>query len=640
MADVTATTTYSSPPEWALAQQRLFDLMAEAVERFTDEYLDDGEPLWPPEKHVGIDGFDDVVEGFYNWPLVYAMGGDEIFLDRAQETYEAALERGAETETPFGHPMVVEEFEQCRDWFHLGEGNLYTYNVALAAPHDQRVRERAERFAGLYLGDGDVDPGSPAGDTPVDNYDPERRLVRGPMNGSMGPDFCDFSAYEHHPYGAEYRWARHGLPWRDLEFDSAADLLDPDNEERLFEVLNERCATGDIPLNLSITSLMTNAYLHTGADRYRKWVTDYLDAWRERTAANDGVIPDNVSRDGEIGGVAGSWYGGYYGWSWGGWHYIGIGPTVAAENATLLTGDREPLDFPRSQLDRLIERGIKVSEDAVHDTLYIPHKFNGESGDYHYDASGVLTEDDGEVLWKDGFYEFKPHSDDPYAVHLWQVSQREDDRERIRRLQNWSTRKWKQVDLRPSTKHGDGHEYAWLAYLDGEFENYPERILEANHAHVRERLSLLDEEGGPPVEVDEDYLRNRNPVSHMGLLQLTMGAPQQIYYGGLVMAQLRHFDPQRRRPGLPEGVSALVSRVDGEGVSLTLVNDASSERAVVVQGGAYGEHTVETVAWAGERAQSEASTFDVTMPAGTRIDLDVTLDRFSNDPSYDLPRSS
>ncbi|AHG01662.1 hypothetical protein HALLA_04480 (plasmid) [Halostagnicola larsenii XH-48] len=629
MFDIEASRSLTRPPEWAALQRTLFETMATSVDRFVDEYFDeDGEPYWPPEDHVGVDGFDDVIEGFYNWPLVYAMGGDERFLEHARAAYERALRRGSETETPFGHPMVVDEFEQCRDWFHMGEGNLFTYNMGLAAPGDETVVDRAERFAQLYLDDAEVN-----------NYDGEKRLVRGPMSGSMGPNFCDFAAYEHHPYGADYRWARHGLPWRDLEFDEATDLLESENEKRLFEVLNERCAKGDIPLNLNITSLMTNAYLHTGDDRYREWVTDYLEAWRERTAENDGIIPDNVGRSGEIGEyIGGKWYGGYYGWSWGGWHYVGIGPTVAAENAVLLEGDREYLEFPRSQLDVLIENGIEVSEDAVHDTLYIPHKY-GDPGDYHYDASGVLTEDDGEVYWRDGWYEFQPHQDDPYAFHLWYMSLSEADRERVDRLRDWGSRDWKQVDFRPSNKHGAGQEYAWLAYLDGDFPAYPERIMEANHAHVQQHRELMRTEGGLPDDVDEDYLRDRNPVFHRGLLQLTMGAPQPVYYGGLVMAQVRHFDLERERPGLPAGVSALVTDVTREGIDLTLVNGGGADRELIVQAGAYGEHEFTSLEHDGERGHPESNAIRVSLPSGTRVSLSAALERFVNDPAYEPPWS-
>ena len=381
---------------------------------------------------------------------------------------------------------------------------------------------------------------------------------------------------------------------------------------------------------------MTNAYLHTGDDRYREWVFDYLDAWRERTDENGGVVPDNVGRSGEIGEYTnGKWYGGYYGWSWGGWHYVGIGPTVAAENAVLLDGDREHLNFPRSQLDHLMERGMEVSADAVSDTLYIPHKY-GEPGDYHYNASGVLRENDGEVRYEDGWFEFRPHKDDPYAVHLWYMSMREDDRMRVRDLRNHHKQDWRRVDPRAKTKHADGHEYAWLAYLDGEFSDYPERIMEAGHAHVQERTNSMREEGYEPDELDEDYLRNRNPVSEKGLLQLTMGAPQPIYYGGLVMAQVRHFDLEQDNPDF-RGVSPHSSTVTADGIDLTLVNTGGRDREMLVQAGAYGEHEFTAVRADGTERFPESNTVEVSLPAGARLSLSIEMDRFANDPTYDLP---
>ncbi len=624
MFEVDANTPFARPPRWATLQRELFETMSEALGRFVEGYFGEGyDPFWPPDDHVGVDGYDDVIEGFYNWPLVYAMGGDTLFLDHARGAYRGALDRCGETETPFGHPMVVDEFEQCRDWFHLGEGNLYTYNMGLAAPDDEVVVARAEQFASLYLPDSDVN-----------NYDAEQRLVRAPMNGSMGPEYSDLSAFGTHStfggYGANYRWASHGLPWRDLEFDNATEFLDPANEERLYEIFDERCSSGDIPLNLGITSLMTNAYLHTGDDRYKEWVLEYLDAWKERTAENGGIIPDNVDRSGDIGGITGAWYGGMYGWSWGGWHYVGIGPTVAAENAVLLTGDREYLEFPRSQLDLLERNAIQRG-----DTPYLPHKY-GSEGDYHYNGSG-LRKNDGEILWRDGWYEFKPHSDDPYAVHLWYMSMTEADRQRLYRLGKGTKRDWCRVDPRPSSKHGDGHEYPWLVYLDGEYAEFPERIMEASHAHVQYRLDEMREEAFNPHDLTEDYLRNRNPIVHKGLLQLSMGAPQPVYYGGLVHAQVRHFDPDRGRPGLPPGVSALVTGITAEGIDLTLVNVGGRDRAVVVQAGAYGEHEFTAIHAAGESDEPGTNAIRVRVDAGSRVDLSANIERFYREPSYAFP---
>ena len=55
-----------------------------------------------------------------------------------------------------------------------------------------------------------------------------------------------------------------------------------------------------MPLNLSATSLVTNAYLYTGEEKYRTWVLEYLNAWKERTARNGGIVPDNIGLTGEI----------------------------------------------------------------------------------------------------------------------------------------------------------------------------------------------------------------------------------------------------------------------------------------------------------------------------------------------------
>jgi hypothetical protein len=149
----------------------------------------------------------------------------------------------------------------------------------------------------------------------------------------------------------------------------------------------------------------------------------------------------------------------------------------------------------------------------------------------------------------------------------------------------------------------------------------------------------MDKEDGVPETVDEDYLRDRNPVFHRGLLQLTMGAPQQIYYGGLVMAQLRHFDPERERPGLPRGVSALVEDVSSTGVTFTLVNDAGGKREVIVQAGAYAEHEFQTVEHGDRTVAVDGPVLTVTLPSGTRASVTATMERFVNDPTYTLPWS-
>ena len=72
---------------------------------------------------------------------------------------------------------------------------------------------------------------------------------------------------------------------------------------------------GDHPQNLLATSLALNAYMLTGEAKYKDWLLEYVDAWRQRMLANDGIIPTNIGLDGKIGSAAGGkWYGGVYGW--------------------------------------------------------------------------------------------------------------------------------------------------------------------------------------------------------------------------------------------------------------------------------------------------------------------------------------
>ena len=64
-----------------------------------------------------------------------------------------------------------------------------------------------------------------------------------------------------------------------------------------------------------------------------------------------------------------------------------------------------------------------------------------------------------------------------------------------------------------------------------------------------------------------------------------------IYNGGLMLTRLRYFDVERRRPGLPEGVAALVESLEAERTVVRLVNtSAFAVKKVLIQAGMFGEH--------------------------------------------------
>lgn len=157
--------------------------------------------------------------------------------------------------------------------------------------------------------------------------------------------------YGWYPYMAPY-----GLPYEDVDgITYYDDLRDPELARRMGEIMQERMGKGDAATNLIVTSLIANAYLLTGDDKYRQWITEYIGAWIERSRQNGGLLPDNVGLSGQVGEyINGKWYGGLYGWSWPhGYYNVCMAALVGGGNAFLLDGDRAYLDLPRSQIDAI-----------------------------------------------------------------------------------------------------------------------------------------------------------------------------------------------------------------------------------------------------------------------------------------------
>ncbi|GHE67822.1 hypothetical protein GCM10017771_91560 [Streptomyces capitiformicae] len=144
------------------------------------------------------------------------------------------------------------------------------------------------------------------------------------------------------------------------------------------------------------------------------------------------------------------------------------------------------------------------------------------------------------------------------------------------------------------------------------------------------------------------------------LVQLTWGGPQVLYNGGLQQARLRYHDAEARRAGLPPEVAALVTSIDPEATTVELVNlSPEAERTVIVQAGAFAEHTITAVryttceddSWIGdmydyghtepvvteEELSCDSPFLTVRLPASTRIKLVLRLDLRANTPSYRTP---
>lgn len=644
MQTIRATLPVLEPPAWAVLQRKLIDLMNEATQPFLERYVnDDDELIWREGGTGSRDGADDFYEATYNWPLFYLLGGDDHLLEYGQRIWDGITRQLTRA------GMLYKEFELGYDQFHQGESYIYFYFLCLAEPTNSANLERAKRFAGFYLNE---DPELLAANAL--NYDSEHKIIRAPHNGSGGPRW-GFSNADPPSYNWGAGMRVYGLPFHDIEgIDHYDDLNDPANARAMGQAMHERMGQGDVAGNLIATSLIANAYLMTGDTKYCDWIVAYVDAWIDRAKANGGLLPDNVGLNGHVGETMnGKWYGGLYGWTWPhGYYNIGMAATVSAANAVLLTGHQRYLDLPRSQFEEIWKLGeirdIRDSEMSL---------------EHHWLGTGVEADEEYFQFLvpyrygDNGWFDYQPLSP-VYPAAIWNISQSNEDWARIERLRQAEKYDWTKVTSFRNKEDG-GHDQPWLCFLAGENPSYPEAILRASLANVYRRLALIATDDADLSQVNIHHWQEHNPIVTEGLVQLTTGAPQIIYNGGLLHCRVRYYDADRQRPGLPRDVAALVTKLAPTETGIHLVNlSPFATRRVVIQAGGFGEHQFKSAAY--ERLVSHypgshkryaappievgvfteeinSPTVQIELPPGTQIELDLATMRYINKPSYAQP---
>ncbi len=641
MPKITADIPVEQIPSWAIWQRHLIGSMNAVVEPYLEHFTrDNGEFIW--DDAWGGGSPDDYFEPFFNWPLVYLMGGGDHLLSLAERQYDAVLGQLMRLGT------YHKEYGFHEDQMHQSEADVLLYHLCLARPGSEQQLSRAKRFAGFYRNE----------DPEAINYDPQKKLVLSGLNGSKGA--ISSGDGEPHPYSpVNTTMEPYGLPFFDLDgIDSVKDLADPANAQRMGVAMHERWQAGDAPANLAITSMMTNAFLMTGEEKYRAWVVEYTDAWVERARDNGGLLPDQVGPTGKVGEyVGGKWYGGRYGWTFPhGFLTMHFATVDAAANAYLLTRDDSYLDLPRQQMDRILELGEMRDPRTEHMSV-------GDNWQQQLDAipPGEKTFLVPYRYGDAGWFDWQPMSA-LYPVYLWHLSMRDDDWERVTKLQAAEANDWHTVHSFRD-KHDSGHEQPWACFLAGDNPDYPERIQQASYQQVCRRMAQVQADEDVGTQHHIHHWQWGNPVTSEALVQLTLGAPQPIYNGGLLHARVRYFDVDRRRAGLPEDVSALVEKLTADRTVVRLVNtSATQSRRLVLQAGAFGEHSFTEVgyesrssSWPGglggyagsysaEPVTTQARTLaiedgnlQVELPPAMEIRLDLATRRYVNEPSYATP---
>ena len=567
------------PPRWALLERLLIDAQTAATQEFYDRYFDERGYLECYPRWGGDDGPDDAAENFAHWTELYALGAPKVILDLYRKAWEGHLRQYTEAKTthvPFARDgMYYREFPVMFDWAHNGEGFVAFWLEGLTDPYQDEFQRRTRRYAGMYMNE---DPIS------TRNYDPDRRLIRSMFNGSRGPMMRKTT----------------GLDWAGDPFEVEGRYTPMHGERNYQEMLDHfkdyNDVAGDHPLNLNTTTLALNAYMIDGEPKYRDWAVGYLDAWVERTSANGGIVPSNIGLDGTIGGECGGrWYGGVYGWAHSTINPVDQGirhrpffhsrASWGFANGLLLTGDMGYIDAWRTTLD-----GVNANAKVVDGRTMYP-RMHGD----------------------DGWYDFQPEPFGTGALHVYYWSMDPADRGRV-------------------------PQDPWLDFLEGNNPDWPVQALEDGLEVVRDRVERLRADMSTPDTRLCDDMNGLNPAQTDVLTSLMLGGLEPGHCGYPLHARVRYFDPERRRPGLPEDVAALVETLSAGEATVSLVNlDQVRGRTVIVQGGAYGEHRVTGVTVDGRTTPVNCSSFSVRLAPGCGARLMVKADRYVNQPTFAFP---
>tara|TARA_B100001123_G_scaffold353704_1_gene405819 strand:- start:112 stop:1851 length:1740 start_codon:yes stop_codon:yes gene_type:complete len=567
-----------TPPEWALLQRALIDAQSEAIVAFYEKYFDERGYLQCVPRWGGNDGPDDAAENMLNWTLLHALGAPDHVLDLYKIAWDGHLKQYTEAKTvdvELGREgMYYKEFPTMFDWFHHGEWLSAFVLQGLTDPDDEVYHARTRRFAGFYNGE----------DVQALNYDRDHRIIRSMFNGSRGPLLRKATALD---------WA--GDP---IEIEGR---FRPGHGEATFEQMLDHFkgytdVVGDHPLNLGSTTLGFNAYALTGEAKYRDWVLEYVDAWLERTEANEGIVPSNIGLDGTIGGETdGKWYGGCYGWafsvlnpatgridhrnaSMGRTHY-------AFANAYLLTGDRKYLDLWGNLLDTINGNSREVEGKTLYPRGY---------GD-------------------DGWYEYQETPVSYGALELYFWTQDEKDRSRV-----------------PDSP--------WVDYIEGRNDSYPTVALRRDFDVLRTKLEGMREDTSAPDMRMSDDMNRTNPATTDALIQTMLGGIPTGRVGYPLHCRLRYFDPAGQRAGLPQDVGALITRFDDTTTEVALVNmNPTHERRITVQAGAYGEHRILKVSTAASSLEVNDRAFSVRLEPGCGATVSIEQNRYVNQPTFAFP---
>jgi hypothetical protein len=565
-----------APPHWALLERELIRTQSLACREFFARYFDERGYLRCIPRWGGNDGPDDAIENLTGWPILHALGGPDDILSMYKLAWEGHLRQYTEAKTvevPFARDGMYYKEFAVMFDWFHHAEGLTVFNLQGLSDPYDADFQRRTRRYAGFYMNEDPQAA---------NYDPRHKIIRSMFTGSRGPLLRKATALD---------WAGDPIEVQG-RFDARHGEHTYEQFLRHFEEYTD--IVGDHPLNLAATSLAMNAYALTGEAKYKEWLLEYVDAWVERANANGGILPSNIGLDGTIGGeCGGKWYGGCYGWGF----TVTVPQTgqradrnaiyrglAGFGNALLVTGDRS---YP-AVWGRMLD-AVAAHQKTIDGQVLYPHMHGDQ-----------------------GWYSYKPQRYSQGALDVWYWNMQPEDRQRLSAS-------------------------GWLRFLEGDNPDHPVEALQRDFAAVRRKMEQVrNDTTTPDTRLSDDPL-GFNPAAVETLVELMLGGiPPR--HGEPLHCRVRYFDPARRRAGIPEDVAALVETLTPDSVTVTLVNlNPVEERTVVLQGGAYAEHEIES-ADVGEGAVAiNASHLKVRLAPGAGGRLTLRMQRYANTPTMTFP---
>jgi hypothetical protein len=663
------------PPAWVAAQRTLLESGGEIAEAYAASHFDAaGHAIRtvPPAWGAG-DGPDDIINQAKSWPLAYIMGGPESLVDTFRRIWEGHLEQytnGKVQEVEAAKDGIFRnDFITQFDWEHSSEELAAFYMYSLARPYDPTNNLRAQRMAGLYLNE----------DPAAQNYDPEVKIIRSMFNGSLGPKLTPAVPMDWEGLNPSLRfWSVAATDVRgDHPLNMSAAMLpftaylltqDPKYKDWVLDYIGAwRDRTeengGNIPSNIGLDGTI-------GGEWGGKW---YCGVW-------------GWTGEGER-------------------NYVFRGPPEGFDAALLLSGDQSYTQAMRHQIDNLFAAKKVVDGKVLLPHLYDDKGWGGygeiSQGTQHVqrgNSSGtqgnlvnilvdlymtsMLPADLERIPILPGDISPQRHGTDTPPGTDWINYIKGNDPDYPMRALQAALTELRAHAVPPSGggagmggrgEFGAGSSTGWLG-VSG--QAYPSSISMASLEELppmRPGLGGCVPENGRPLTTTSPAAVSaaaaagqrgqRVPVRSGGfganvpagigksgsipiaaLVHLTMGGPDPggESHGPLPLnVQVRHFDPENKRPGLPDDVGALVEHFDADSVTLTLVNaNPLHPRTVTVQMGAYGEHTATEVTANGRTTVVDSPWFNVLLAPGGGDTLTIGVRRYANMPTAAFPWDS